>query len=237
MNALWNNTMFRESITDIFFDLDHTLWDFEKNSKLTFQRIFADHAVEVNLQDFLHIYVPLNLAYWKKYRENRISKPDLRYQRLRRTFDALEFSIEDQLINTLSVEYITYLSSYNHLISNSVEVLEYLNPGYNLHIITNGFQEIQHKKLQNAKIDHYFDIIVNSEMAGVKKPNPEIFMLALESAKVRPEKALMIGDNLEADILGAQAVGIQALHYNAHNDPAHDHCTMIHDLIEIKSYL
>ena len=186
MNALWNNTMFRESITDIFFDLDHTLWDFEKNSKLTFQRIFADHAVEVNLKDFLHIYVPLNLAYWKKYRENRISKPDLRYQRLRRTFDALEFSIEDQLINTLSEEYITYLSSYNHLISNSVEVLEYLNPGYNLHIITNGFQEIQHKKLQNAKIDHYFDIIVNSEMAGVKKPNPEIFMLALESAKVRP---------------------------------------------------
>ncbi|MBT8236320.1 MAG: YjjG family noncanonical pyrimidine nucleotidase [Bacteroidia bacterium] len=229
--------MFKESITDIFFDLDHTLWDFEKNSKLTFEKIFADHEVAVNLQDFLHIYVPLNLAYWKMYRENRISKPDLRYQRLRRTFDALDFGIEDHLINTLSKEYIAYLSSYNHLISNSVEVLEYLYPGYNLHIITNGFQEIQHKKLQNARIEHYFDIIVNSEMAGVKKPNPRIFMLALETAKVRPEKALMIGDNLEADILGAQAVGIRALHYNAHNDPVHDHCTMIHDLIEIKSYL
>ena len=229
--------MYRQTITDIFFDLDHTLWDFEKNSKLTFEKIFAEHAVDVVLEDFLHIYVPLNLAYWKKYRENKINKPDLRYQRLRRSFDALKYHIEDHLINTLSEEYITYLSSYNHLISNSVEVLEYLNPGYNLHIITNGFQEIQHKKLRNARIDHYFDVIVNSEMAGVKKPNPGIFKLALDTAKVRPEKALMIGDNLEADILGAKAVGIQALHYNAHNDPVHDHCEMIHDLIEIKSYL
>lgn len=229
--------MFREAITDIFFDLDHTLWDFEKNSMLTFKKIFGDHDVSVKLEDFLHIYVPLNLAYWKMYRENRINKPDLRYQRLRRSFDALNYTIEDHLINTLSEEYISNLSSYNHLISNSIEVLEYLYPGYNLHIITNGFQEIQQKKLQNARIDHYFDVIVNSEMAGVKKPNPGIFMLALEAAKVSPEKALMIGDNLEADILGARAVGIQALHYNAHNDPAHDHCEMIHDLIEIKSYL
>jgi len=229
--------MFREAITDIFFDLDHTLWDFEKNSMLTFEKIFGDHDVNVKLEDFLHIYVPLNLSYWKMYRENRINKPDLRYQRLRRSFDALNYTIEDQLINTLSEEYINNLSSYNHLISNSIEVLEYLYPGYNLHIITNGFQEIQQKKLQNARIDHYFDVIVNSEMAGVKKPNPGIFMLALEAAEVSPEKALMIGDNLEADILGARAVGIQALHYNAHNDPAHDHCEMIHDLIEIKSYL
>lgn len=229
--------MFREAITDIFFDLDHTLWDFEKNSMLTFKKIFGDHDISVKLEDFLHIYVPLNLSYWKMYRENRIDKPDLRYQRLRRSFDALNYTIEDQLINTLSEEYINNLSSYNHLISNSVEVLEYLYPGYNLHIITNGFQEIQQKKLQNARIDHYFDVIVNSEMAGFKKPNPGIFMLALEAAKVSPEKALMIGDNLEADILGARAVGLQALHYNAHNDPAHDHCEMIHDLIEIKSYL
>jgi len=229
--------MFREAITDIFFDLDHTLWDFEKNSMLTFKKIFGDHDISVKLEDFLHIYVPLNLSYWKMYRENRIDKPDLRYQRLRRSFDALNYTIEDHLINTLSEEYISNLSSYNHLISNSIEVLEYLYPGYNLHIITNGFQEIQQKKLQNARIDHYFDVIVNSEMAGVKKPNPGIFMLALEAAEVSPEKALMIGDNLEADILGARAVGIQALHYNAHNDPAHDHCEMIHDLIEIKSYL
>ncbi len=229
--------MFREAITDIFFDLDHTLWDFEKNSMLTFKKIFGDHDISVKLEDFLHIYVPLNLSYWKMYRENRIDKPDLRYQRLRRSFDALNYTIEDHLINTLSEEYISNLSSYNHLISNSIEVLEYLYPGYNLHIITNGFQEIQQKKLQNARIDHYFDVIVNSEMAGVKKPNPGIFRLALEAAKVSPEKALMIGDNLEADILGARAVGLQALHYNAHNDPAHDHCEMIHDLIEIKSYL
>jgi putative hydrolase of the HAD superfamily len=115
--------------------------------------------------------------------------------------------------------------------------LEYLKPRYKLHIITNGFQEVQDKKLRNSKIDTFFEHIINSEMAGVKKPNPIIFQLALGNAKVNAEKALMIGDNLEADILGAQAVGYRTLHFNAHNEPQHDFCPMISDLIEIKTFL
>ena len=229
--------MLRERITDIFFDLDHTLWDFETNSKLTFERIFKTHRVDVPLEDFLEIYVPLNLAFWKRYRENRISKKDLRYQRLRQAFDALSFPIEDAIINRLSRDYIRYLSSYNNLINNTVDVLNYLNPRYNMHIITNGFQEIQEKKLINGGIRHYFDQVVNSEMAGVKKPHPAIFELALERAGVSAAMSLMIGDNLEADILGAKAAGFHALHFNAHNDAPHEHCLMIEDLIEIKSHL
>ena len=89
----------------------------------------------------------------------------------------------------------------------------------------------------NAKIRDYFDQIINSEMAGVKKPNPIIFQLALNSAKTTSENALMIGDSLEADILGAKAVGLHTLHFNAHNDPEHEICHMIHDLSEIKSFL
>lgn len=229
--------MLRNTISDIFFDLDHTLWDFETNSRLTFERIFATHEIRVVMEDFLEIYVPLNLAFWKLYRENRISKPELRYQRLKQAFDALSFPVEDYTINRLSEDYIRHLSSYNNLIDNSIEVLNYLQPRYNLHIITNGFQEIQEKKLTNGGIRHYFNQVVNSEMAGVKKPHPAIFELALQRAGVSADVSLMIGDNLEADILGAKAVGFHALHFNTHNDAPHEHCAMIHDLIEIKSHL
>jgi putative hydrolase of the HAD superfamily len=230
-------TMYSERISDVFFDLDHTLWDFEKNSALTFERILKVHRIEVNLHDFLEIYIPINLAFWKLYREDKITKTQLRYQRLRIVFDELKYRVSDEVINQLSIDYIKYLSSYNHLFPNAVEVLDYLKPKYKLHIITNGFQEVQEKKLLNANIRYYFDQIVNSEMAGVKKPNPLIFELALHKAKITSDSAIMIGDSLEADILGAKAVGFHTLHFNAHNDPDHEFCHMIHDLSEIKSFL
>jgi putative hydrolase of the HAD superfamily len=185
----------------------------------------------------LEVYIPVNLSYWKLYREEKIRKEELRYQRLKTTFDTLQHIIEDDIINSLSAEYIQHLSSFNHLLPNTVEILEYLKPKYRLHIITNGFQEIQEKKMKNAGILDYFDLIINSEMAGVKKPNPHIFNLALEKANVLPRKAMMVGDNIEADILGAQAAGFHTLHFNAHNEPLHEYCQMIHDLGEIKMYL
>jgi len=229
--------MYHNVVTDVFFDLDHTLWDFEKNSALTFQKIFKTHDVEIDLHDFLEIYVPLNLEFWKLYREERITKEDLRYQRLKNTFDSLNYHVHDQIINVLAEDYIKYLSSHNHLIPSTLEILGYLAPKYNLHIITNGFEEIQEKKLKNANIIEYFDQIINSEMVGVKKPNPIIFEFALKKADVIAQKSMMVGDNIEADILGAQAVGFHTLHFNAHNEPMHDYCDMIQDLSEIKSYL
>lgn len=229
--------MFNKSISDIFFDLDHTLWDFERNSALTFQKIFAEAEIEVSLSKFLEVYVPLNLAFWKLYRENKINKPDLRYQRLKTTFDAIGYEIKDEVINILSAEYITNLAAYNNLLPNTVEILNYLKPKYKLHIITNGFEEVQTRKLVNSNISGYFNQVINSEMAGVKKPNPEIFELALHKANTRADRSLMVGDNIEADILGAKAAGFHALHFNAHNDPKHEHCVMIHNLREIKNYL
>lgn len=229
--------MFKNVVTDIFFDLDHTLWDFEKNSSLTFEKILSEHNIDISLRDFLNVYVPTNLAYWKLYREEKITKNALRYQRLKTVFDQLGKDISDGVIHSLSNEYINHLSSYNHLFPDTVEVLNYLRPRYRLHIITNGFQEIQEKKLLNSGIHHYFEHIVDSEMAGVKKPNPIIFELALDKAKVHPQKSLMIGDNLEADILGAKSVGFHTLHFNAHGDPEHEHAPIIKQLKEIKTYL
>lgn len=229
--------MFKNVITDVFFDLDHTLWDFDKNSALTFGKIFKDNGIDVDLSDFLQVYVPKNLAFWKLYREERITKEALRYQRLKSVFDELTYTVHDDVIHALSEDYIAYLSSFDHLLPYTIEVLDYLRPNYKLHIITNGFQEIQEKKLRGSKIHTYFDHIVDSEMAGVKKPNPLIFELALERANVKPQNALMIGDNLEADILGAKAVGFHVMHFNAHNEPVHEICQMIHDLREIKTFL
>ncbi len=229
--------MFKDLVTDVFFDLDHTLWDFERNSALTFEIILPEHGVTVPLSDFLEVYVPANLRYWKMYREERITKSELRYQRLKSVFDTLDYAVSDEVINSLAHQYIDQLSSHTHLFPNALEVLDYLRPNYRLHIITNGFQEIQEKKLRNSGILSYFAQVIDSEMAGVKKPNPIIFNLALEKAKVRPQSALMIGDSLEADILGAKSAGLHALHFNAHGEEMHQHSPMIRELREIKTYL
>ncbi|TAI49688.1 YjjG family noncanonical pyrimidine nucleotidase [Flagellimonas allohymeniacidonis] len=229
--------MFRGVVSDIFFDLDHTLWDFEKNSELTFQKILSKNQVSVVLNDFMSVYRPINLEYWKMYRENRISKPDLRYQRLKRSFDALHFPISDDTILVLADEYIEHLSSFQHLIPNAVEVLEYLSPNYRLHIITNGFQEIQEKKMRNSNIHHFFEHVIDSESVGVKKPHPRIFKFALEKAQVPAHRSLMIGDNMEADVLGARYLGFHTVHFNAHADGDPNLCKTIDDLLEIKSIL
>jgi putative hydrolase of the HAD superfamily len=159
----------------VFFDLDHTLWDFEKNSELAFQKVFAVNNIQLGLHDFLAVYKPLNIKYWKLYREEKISKSELRYGRLKKTFDAVNYSISDNLIDIIAIQYLNSLPEFNHLFEDTIEVLDYLKTKYTLHIITNGFEEIQSKKLVNSKINHYFDQIITSESVGVKKPNPKVF--------------------------------------------------------------
>lgn len=229
--------MFKNEITDVFFDLDHTLWDFEKNSALTFEKIFKTNNLEINLNDFLKVYVPLNLKFWRLYREEKITKQALRYQRLKTAFDELDFFISDEQINQLANDYITHLSTFNHLFPGATDLLNYLQNKYRLHIITNGFEEIQEKKMRNSGILNFFDVIVNSEMAGVKKPHPKIFEMALTKAKTQSQKSVMIGDSLEADILGAKKMGFHVLHFEFEKRPNHDICPTAVQLCEIKNYL
>jgi putative hydrolase of the HAD superfamily len=229
--------MLKKPITDIFFDLDHTLWDFERNSALTYEHLFKDFDMEVPLDRFLQHYVPLNLVYWKAFREGRITKEKLRYERLKTVFDRMELRVSDAQIHYLSEAYIEKLSTYTHLLPNCIEILEYLKNRYKMHIITNGFEEVQTRKLNNSGIARYFTAVINSDRAGVKKPDPGIFKMALKAAGIRPESGVMIGDSFEADIRGARAVGLQALHFNIHNDPVHEICPIILDLEHIKIYL
>lgn len=223
--------------TDIFFDLDHTLWDFERNSALTFETIFRKYAIDVDLQLFLQNYVPINMKYWALYREDKIDHITLRYKRLKEVFDLVPYAIDDSQINLISEEYIKYLPTFNHLFEGAIEVLDYLKPKYNLHIITNGFQEVQNGKLRNAKIEHYFTTVTNSEMAGVKKPNPKIFELALQLAKAEKKTSLMVGDSLEADMEGAKNIGLDALFFNeTKTEEPHDFPQIYH-LLELKNIL
>lgn len=229
--------MFRERITDIFFDLDHTLWDFEKNSALTFQKIFELRNVNVSLDDFLAVYIPHNHAMWKLFREAKITKQDLRFQRLNHVFDSLGLSQKAEMIHQLADDYITYLCTFNYLFDDVDEVLKYLQQDYRLHIITNGFHEVQEGKLKNSNIDQYFDVVVNSEMVGVKKPNPEIFHYSLDKANTKANTSLMIGDNLEADIYGAKQVGMQTIHFNTNNEEEDATTKTIYKLQELKNIL
>ncbi|MFT6191373.1 MAG: putative hydrolase of the HAD superfamily [Polaribacter sp.] len=226
------------AIKHVFFDLDHTLWDFEKNSDLTFKKIFLKHDINTDLIGFLKIYKPLNIEYWKLYREEKINKEELRYQRLKTAFDAINYEISDDLIDILAIDYIECLPDYNHLFEGTFEILEYLKGKYKLHIITNGFEEIQTKKMESSRILDYFSTLVTSESVGVKKPNPKVFNYALEKANAQSNNSIMIGDSIEADIEGALSVGMKAIHVNFEKEKVNNvNFNTITSLLDLKQYL
>ncbi len=222
--------------TDIFFDLDHTLWDFEKNSALAFQKVFEIQNIPISLDVFLEHYIPINHNYWKLYQDNKVNQQDLRYYRLKDVFDILEFNTTDELIEEIATQYIDLLPTFNHLYEGTVELLEYLHPKYNLHIITNGFQEVQNGKLKNSNIEKYFQTVTNSEKAGAKKPNPYIFEYALEIANAKKDTSVMIGDNLEADVEGALGAGLEAILFNEFQEKITTVDYQVYCLLELKNY-
>ena len=225
------------NITDVFFDLDHTLWDFEKNSALAFETIFKLNEMAIDMEQFLHFYIPINREYWEKYRKDEITQEKLRFGRLKDTLDCIKFDVEDNFVSQLSEDYIHYLPKFNHLFEGTIELLDYLSPKYNLHIITNGFAAIQGHKLDNSYITHYFKTITNSEMAGVKKPNRLIFEYALNSAKAQKEYSIMIGDCIDADVQGALDAGLDAIFFNENKLQVASHIKQVNQLLELKNYL
>ena len=224
-------------INHIFFDLDHTLWDFEKNSDLAFQAVFKQHQLKVSLEKFLNYYRQINFEYWKRYREERVTKEELRFGRLNDTFTKINTKVPKDIINQLAEDYISELPKNNYLFDGAHEILEYLKPNYELHIITNGFNEVQFQKLENSNLNNYFKEIITSEEVGVKKPNPKIFEFALEKANATFQESLMIGDNWEADIMGAKKTGLDVIFCNFNKEPVSESIKSVNHLLEIKKYL
>lgn len=225
-----------EKITDIFFDLDHTIYDFEKNSELTFLQIFEDLNLDVH-SGFMKHFKPINDYYWNKLTKKEITHEYLRYARLADTFKMVNMQPSDEIIYQIADLFIENLPNYNHVFEGAHETLSYLKSKYNLHIITNGPDKVQELKLKNANLNQYFCTVTNSELAGVKKPDPEIFNYALNLAKVSAKQSLMIGDNLDADINGALNVGMLVVWFDEFNTKAEQEFTTINKLIELKNIL
>jgi putative hydrolase of the HAD superfamily len=226
-----------DSVRDVFFDLDHTLWDFEKNSALAFATIFSDLGIGVDLEAYLEVYVPINHDYWEKYRKDEISHEELRFGRFRKAFDVLGFAVSDEDVAKVSAEYIRCLPQNNHLFDGTLEILDYLESKYALHIITNGFDEVQRLKIENSGLGRYFKTVTNSEMAGAKKPNPVIFEHAVTLANADRKHSVMIGDCIDADVRGALNYGMGAILFCPDADATHEGVTKISNLIELKKYL
>jgi putative hydrolase of the HAD superfamily len=210
---------------DIFIDLDKTIWDFDRNARATFEEIFKkfDLGSDSNfgLDQFIAVYTRINEMFWSLYRENKIKKEVLNIRRFELTLN--EFGIDDLILAThIAEDYITLSPLKTLLLPHSREALEYLRSKYRLHIITNGFEEVQQKKLDVSDLRKYFATITTSEEAGVKKPEMPIFRLALLKASALPSESLMIGDDLVVDMAGARNVGMDTLYFNpekhSHNE-------------------
>lgn len=224
----------------LYFDLDRTLWDFETNSKETFRDIFKKYDLDKVFGDFDTFYLTYrkhNEQLWKQYREAKITKEKLRSHRFYLTLQ--EYGIEDdELAKKIGTDYITMSPQKTTLFPHTHETLAYLkNKGYNMYIITNGFEEVQHTKLRNCDLEKYFSHIITSEMAGCQKPKKEIFEYALSSVNAKKAESIMIGDDLEVDIKGAKGIGMDQVHFNfvkqEHNFPATYKIECLKELEEI----
>lgn len=195
----------------IFIDLDKTLWDFETNALDTFREIFDKHDLQsrgiADLEKFLRVYTSINDMLWGLYRQNLIKKEVLNIRRFEMTLN--EFSVDDLILAIhIAEDYVNISPEKTTLFPGVHESLARLQKQFPLHIITNGFEEVQHKKLDNCDLRKYFTTITTSEGAGVKKPEKGIFIKALKEAKARPEESLMIGDDPKVDIEGARNAGM-----------------------------
>ena len=202
----------------IFFDLDRTLWDFDAAAEVAFERIYEKYNLKSlgipSAHEFHEVYHPLNEQLWVLYRADQITKNELNRTRFEQPL--AHYGIHDtDLADHLSEDYVYWSPRIVRLVPGTMELLDYLKPNYHLHLITNGFQEVQYTKLSESGLEPYFETLTVSEEIGVKKPNPEIFLYALHKAHAKPEESLMIGDEMAVDIDGARAAGIDQIFFNA----------------------
>ncbi len=206
----------KKKYTHIFFDLDNTLWDFRKNSELAMQETFNQFPQakkQIDFETFFEVYERHNHALWASYRKKEVVKKELIRRRFEDTFTELKITGIDP--NEMNTCYLDEMPNQKALYPGVIETLEYLTTKhYQLNIITNGFKEVQHKKLQSSGLRNFFDKVFTSEEIKTPKPGREIFEHAIKSVNAKKTNSLMIGDDWEVDILGALNFGIDAVYIN-----------------------
>lgn len=203
----------------LFFDLDHTLWDFDKNSRYTLEQLYKEYKLEkrgiVDFEEFFNRYNTHNDKLWAKFRKGHIKRDELRWKRLWLTL--IDYQISDTaLAHEMSSAYMEILPIQKHLTPYAKEVLDYCKKKYKIHLITNGFHTTQKIKMQYSGIAEYFSEVISSESSNSMKPRPEIYEYALNATGANSDNCIMIGDALEVDIKGAANVGWDQVFYNPH---------------------
>jgi putative hydrolase of the HAD superfamily len=211
--------------THIFFDLDHTIWDFDKNAEEALQELYVIHRLQdiglTSAEAFIETYTQNNHRLWREYHVGNITKEQLREARFKQTF--LDLGVRPDLIPIgFEDAYVKLCPTKTNLFPHAHETLEYLSAKYTLHLISNGFKESQDIKIGNTGIGKYFQEVIISELVGVNKPDKAIFEYAINIAGAVKNESLMIGDSLEADVYGALNFGIDAIYFNPFNAPKPD---------------
>jgi putative hydrolase of the HAD superfamily len=206
----------------IFFDLDHTIWDFDKNAEETLYELYDIYKLgAIGLPSapvFIETYTRNNHQLWAEYHTGKITKDQLRETRFKRTF--LELGLHPNVIPlAFEDDYVKLCPTKMNLFPHAHETLRYLQSKYILHLISNGFKESSELKIGNTGIGGYFQNVIISEVVGVNKPDPEIFEHALNLAGAQKSESLMIGDSLVADVYGALNFGMDAIYFNPFNTP------------------
>ncbi len=202
----------------LFFDLDHTLWDFEANSRQTLAELYTRLDLDArgihDFDAFHRNYLQHNEKLWERYRNGYIKVDELRWKRMWLTL--LDFKIADEtLAREMGVQFLDLLPTRKILFPYTKEILAYLaNKNYQLHLITNGFEKTQHSKLQNSALTHFFKEVITSEGSNSLKPHKEIFEYALAKTKASLQESIMIGDSIEVDIQGAINAGMDQVFVN-----------------------
>jgi putative hydrolase of the HAD superfamily len=224
---------------NLFFDLDHTLWDFEANARSTLKDLYQSLELAkrgVSDFDLLHKnYLAHNERLWERYRKGFIKQEDLRVKRM--SLALLDFKIaDDSLAREMSDQFLELLPSRTLLFPYTKEILQYLSDkGYNLHLITNGFEKTQHSKLKYSGLQPFFKQVITSEGSNSLKPNKEIFDFAIEKAGADRRSSIMLGDSLEVDIIGAMNAGIDQVFINHERIVPQTKSTfMVHSLKELE---
>jgi len=224
----------------LFFDLDHTLWDYATSSDETLRYLWRQYELGlkgVELDDFLDKFSEINGQLWDRFHAGEIGKDVIRTDRFPTIFSELLVQ-ENHMAISMQHDYINVCPTKPYLIKGALEVLETLYDKYKLHIITNGFEEVQDTKLSSGRIKRFFDKVITSSLAGSQKPESEIFEYALREAGANKAESLMIGDNPISDIEGAYHAGIDQVFYNPDNLSCNITPTMeIKSLIELLKYL
>lgn len=200
----------------LFFDLDGTLWDFERNSAETLSQLFSRHLSPLlptlDAVGFISIYNPINHHLWEEYKKGSVTREQVSLNRFIQALDAVGIN-DPGLAMKLEQEYLSESPRKTNLIPGARQVLDALRPDYGLHIITNGFKNVQIPKLENSGLRPYFTTLTISEEAGCLKPCPAIFRHALKKAGAIPGESLMIGDDPDGDISGGCQAGLHTAYF------------------------